>query len=440
MQVGRKAERLAIELVAEELRALVGHRAQELVEGLGELRHAVDDQVLGDAVQVEPKALGLVEDTPRSRDILGQGRADDAMVAEGIHGLGRHGVDGVAADESLDIEHIGIGRILGPGGGPEQPLRRGSSGGERFPAGAFDHLQVTLIGDLGVGDGDLATHGLERLGVPGAGLRQPLVDLLVDHGVDAADEEAGDAVHAADPRSRREAILEPREVGVGDGKIGLDAEEQGDVDVDAFGNQGADRRNAGRRAGNLDHHIGPANSTPQPPRLLERRLGIHGQIGRNLQADVAVGAVQRIIERTEVIGGRLDIGDRQALVEVHRRPVAKLHARLQAVIVGVALADRLLENRGIGGHTLEAIALDQAVELAVLEDLAVQIVEPDRLAGVTQGAQGIAHGRVALTASSCRLAASKTCSAVKPKCFISGPMGAEAPKPRMAMISPSRPT
>ena len=73
-----------------------------------------------------------------------------------------------------------------------------------------------LIGLLGVGDRHLATQGPQGVSARIAG-RDPLIDRLVDHPVDAADEETGDAGHAGDVAVGRPTGLETAHVSLGHG-------------------------------------------------------------------------------------------------------------------------------------------------------------------------------------------------------------------------------
>ena len=117
-----------------------------------------------------------------------------------------------------------------------------------LPARAGEALLPALIGELGVGDRDLAAQLLQ-----GGALRRTrgsldrLVEQLVHRGIDAADEEARDARDAADRLTRRDALFEAGEKGLDHLLVDLLREQQRDVDVDAFGEQLADRRNAGAR-------------------------------------------------------------------------------------------------------------------------------------------------------------------------------------------------
>src|ERR1700747_2541955 len=58
--------------------------------------------------------------------VRGEGRADLALVGEGLEGALRHGVDGEGRSESLDVEDVGGARILGAGAGPQEALGAGA--------------------------------------------------------------------------------------------------------------------------------------------------------------------------------------------------------------------------------------------------------------------------------------------------------------------------
>ncbi len=156
---------LAVEPVAQDGGALSGHRGVERVGCVGELAHPLDHQAVCDRVQVKAEMLGLVQHAGGRIDVLGQARAHRPVVAEGVHGLGRHGVDRAWSDQGFDVEHVGIVGVLGPGGGPEQPLGRRAGRRQRHPSRSGDQRLIALVGDLGASDGDLATHRSELRGV-----------------------------------------------------------------------------------------------------------------------------------------------------------------------------------------------------------------------------------------------------------------------------------
>ncbi len=67
-------------------------------------------------------------------DVLGQALPQLAVVAERVHRRGRDGVDRVAADQLLDVQHVAIGLVLDPGAGPQQALRQRAGRGQLLPA------------------------------------------------------------------------------------------------------------------------------------------------------------------------------------------------------------------------------------------------------------------------------------------------------------------
>ena len=141
----------------------------------------------------------------------------------------------------------------------------------------------------------------------------------------------------------------------------------------------ADRGNAGRGRRHLHHQIGTLHRRPQPQRFGHRGFGIVGQVGRAFQADIAVPALRLVVDRPQHVGGGADIGDRQMLVDRGDAVVGFGLELFQRVGVFVALADRLLEDRGVRGDALQPVALDQRAQLALLDQAALQIIQPGRL-------------------------------------------------------------
>ncbi len=185
-------------------------------------------------------------------------------------------------------------------------------------------------------------------------------------------------------------VLEPREVGLGHPQIGIQAEQQGDVDVDAFADQVADRRRPAIGAGHLDHQVLSIDRLPEPLGLADGLVGLQRQIGRDFEADVAVDAAGAVPHRLQLVGRVLDVLDRQPLVDVHGLGDAGGKGGLEAVVVVPALPDGLFEDRGIGGDAGDRVLLEQPLQL-IAHELAVHVVEPDRLAGLGQLLQRIGH-------------------------------------------------
>ena len=94
-----------------------------------------------------------------SRRVDAQRTADVAVVGEGAQrGLG-HGVDDVGRDQLLDVEHVGVGGVLGAGAGPQRPLGWAPSVAQREPAIVGEALAVAGVGAMGVGDRDATAQG-----------------------------------------------------------------------------------------------------------------------------------------------------------------------------------------------------------------------------------------------------------------------------------------
>src|SRR3546814_18005849 len=58
-----------------------------------------------------------------------------------------------------------------------------------------------------------------------------------------------------------------------------------------------------------------------------------------------------------------------------------------AGVVGAAVADRLVEDRRVGCQPGDAVLVDVALQRAVVEDLAGDVVQPEALADVARGVQ-----------------------------------------------------
>ena len=82
------------------------------------------------------------------------------MVAVGVHRRRRHGIDGIPADQLVDIEDVAVGLVLRPGARPQEPLSLCALLSKPLPALAGVDLLVALVGELGIGNRDLAFWGL----------------------------------------------------------------------------------------------------------------------------------------------------------------------------------------------------------------------------------------------------------------------------------------
>ena len=270
------------------------------------------------------------------------------MIAECLQRCGRHGIDGVGTDQLLDIEHVAIVFVLGAGRGPQQPLRLGTFGGQLLPTRPRKQTLVLLVGELGVGNRDLAFQGSQAFLLGRVvGFRNSVVELLVGHRIDAADEEACNACDVRRIAALGEVFFQARKIGFSNLQIDILREQQRDVDVDAFANQMLDCRQALRRCRHLDHEILALDVLPEPLSFGDRTLGVHRQIRRHLQADEAILALEIVVDRPQYVGRVLDVFNGELLEQLGDRAIAAFQGLSDRAVIFIGTADRLFEDRRI---------------------------------------------------------------------------------------------
>ena len=155
-------------------------RVQQVLQRCAEQLQALVGQLAADRLQIDADLPEAGELRPRLVHAL-QHRIGHhlAVLVERLQRGERHGVDRLAPDQRLDVEHVAVRLVLGAGRRPQGPLPGGALRLQRLPARRGDAAQVDLVRLLRVRDGDLAQQRLLAL----------LLDQLVGGGVDAADEE-----------------------------------------------------------------------------------------------------------------------------------------------------------------------------------------------------------------------------------------------------------
>ncbi len=236
--------------------------------------------------------------------------------------------------------------------------------------------------------------------------------MSVDGDVPAAHEDRGDGgdVGAA---PRLDPPLDSLQVGIGRGEVLLGVEQQRDVDRDAGEDRLLDRGQAGLGAGDLDEEVVALGLGVQGGGLLDRRLGVVGDQRRDLERAEAVDAGSSLVDRLEEIGRIAQVGERQLEEDPlgRRRAYSLLRDVAGAelgdlLVVGVTAGDRLVEDRRVGGEAGDRELVDVALQRAVGQHRAGDVVEPEALAHVVQ-----LRGRLHESSS---FAASATFSGVKP--------------------------
>ena len=146
------------------------------------------------------------------------------------------------------------------------------------------------------------------------------------------------------------------------------------------------------RGGDLDEQVRAVDQRVQALGLVDRGLGVVREVRVDLERDPAVLAVALVPDGAQDVAGVADVvrGEREKISLGSRLAAGDELADL--VVVGVALGDRALEDRRVGGDAHDAL-VDQAGEVAVLDEGARQVVDPDALAVLGQLLErGLGHG------------------------------------------------
>jgi hypothetical protein len=202
-------------------------------------------------------------------------------------------------------------------------------------------------------------------------------------------------VDAVDRQALVDAALQAGEERLDDLLVLLDLEQQRHVDVDALVQGLGDRREALVGARDLDHQVGTVDAVPVLLGLRDGLVGVERQVGVDLQRDVAVVAVGLVIDGAQDVGRGLDVLDGDGLVD-GARVLGGQTGDLGVVLL--AAEDGFLEDRGVGGHPAQGVFLHHAGQFTTLDELALDLVEPD--AGAQRGKAreafidgcGVAHG------------------------------------------------
>ena len=131
----------------------------------------------------------------------------------------------------------------------------------------------------------------------------------------------------------------------------------------------------------------------QPFGLLVLRVRVMGEVRVDLDRDVAVAPAGLLPDRAQQVAGRGDVGACELEEDLLRAQLARKQLA-QLLVVGVAVGDRLLEDRRVRGDADDGVFAHQPRKLAALEQLAREVVDPDGLAELGQPLQraNLRHG------------------------------------------------
>src|SRR5208283_940113 len=122
------------------------------------------------------------------------------------------------------------------------------------------------------------------------------------------------------------------------------------------------------------------HTLPQPPSLVEGTVGVVREVWRYFEAYVAVALFRALVNGTEQVGRVLNIADCQQFIASLGVEFGAAGERVEKILVLRRAGNGLFENRGIRRHPAQAVFLDQALQLAALQQVAADVVEPDGLA------------------------------------------------------------
>ena len=135
----------------------------------------------------------------------------------------------------------------------------------------------------------------------------------------------------------------------------------------------------GLRGGDLDEQVRAVDEGVQALGLLDRALGVVGEARVDLERDPAVAGVlaDLVPLRAQDVAGAADVLDGEREEDLLGLGLVLEHLA-QLLVVGVALGDRRLEDRGVRGDAVHALA-HEPFEIAVPDEGARQEVDPDAL-------------------------------------------------------------
>ena len=133
--------------------------SQQFVVRIRELPHTVFFQVVGDLLQRDAQRSQFLHLLLGLDNVYVYRACRIAMGAESVERVWRHGVDRVGTDQGFHVEQFRVARILGAGAGPQRALHLCAGVGQRLPARTGEGALELSVGELGVGDCDLALQG-----------------------------------------------------------------------------------------------------------------------------------------------------------------------------------------------------------------------------------------------------------------------------------------
>ena len=230
-----------------------------------------------------------------------------------------------------------------------------------------------LVGELCIGNRELP------LQVASTDRLEPLVGL----GIDPGDEEARDREHLARVASGGDEPLEATEIGLGNGGIALEREDQRHIDRDTLGDAVLDRTEPGLGSRDLDVEVRPIDLIVEAKRLLEGAFALVRECRVNLERHPPVDPRRALPDRAHQIASATDVVHREREEDLGR-VVGPRRELAQLGVVEVAIGECFLEDRRVGRHADDRVVGHETGEHSGMKHLSREGVDPDANACATQ--------------------------------------------------------
>src|SRR5690606_8512928 len=169
--------------------------------------------------------------------------------------------------------------------------------------------------------------------------------------------------------------------------------------------------------GDLHQQVRPVDRLPQVGGLGDGLVGVAGQAGVDLDRHAPVDAAGGLVDVAEQVRGVAHVGRGQ--LPHGGVDVGAAGGQLaDLLVVGLAVGECVGEDRRVGRDADDVLVADQLGQVAGVEPLTGQVVEPDRHAGLGECCEVVTHEAFPQSGqeflSSARRAAATTASVVNP--------------------------
>ena len=113
-----------------------------------------------------------------------------------------------------------------------------------------------------------------------------------------------------------------------------------------------------------------------------------GEVGRNLEADIAIAFFRAHVDRAEEVGCILNVADREEFIAAFGIEIVASREGVEEVLI-LPSGNCLLEDGGVRCHAAQAVFGDQALQFTACHQVPANVIEPDGLAKRLKLGEGI---------------------------------------------------